>query len=279
MIEMNTLITDKHNQRSTGFPACAHSLERLCCLLFLLTSPLCWGEANTPTRDYKMVDLKNGLTTELLDIGKTSFTFSVKWPLDMEIEMGYLELVGKLDIEERGWCSLKDFHLDPDCKAEDWTAAGPIEINLDQGKATFEALYDAVSWHYMKDMDFSQKAFFAVRVPRHVRIEEGVYLIRGMYEEDDEIDYDEEERAFPIVTPVEWIPAEERTKASALNRETADDRASPPLLAKGEMPKADGAVEGQGEAVSPTGRVWLYASIFLAALCAVFYIVRKRKRT
>ena len=87
------------------------------------------AEANTPTRDYKMVDLKNGLTTELLEVGKTSFTFSVQWPLDREIEMGYLELIGKLDIEKRGWEPLKSLYLDPAYTPNVSSSVRPVKID------------------------------------------------------------------------------------------------------------------------------------------------------
>jgi len=237
---MNTLITDKHNQRSTGFLACVHSLERLCYLFFLFTSPLCWGEANTPTRDYKMVDLKNGFTTELLEIGKTSFTFSVKWQPDMEILNGWLYLVGKPDLEEGGW-NFKTYR----------------EVDQALGKATLEILYKELLPSSGGGPDFSQKGFFSVITPDQRKVVE--------WEDDD--DAEEEEKAPMVVTAEAEVQDGKKDETPSLS------------FVKGKMPKADGTVAGQDEAVSTMSRVWLYASIFLVALCAVFYVVRKKTRT
>ena len=273
---MNTLITDKHNQRNTGFLACVHSLERLCYLLFLLTSPLCWGEVNTPTRDYRMIDLKNGLATEMLEIGKTSFTFSVQWPLDREIEMGHLKLIGKLDIEERGWHELNGLYLDSAHIPQSWTVSEPAELDpihkraqIDhiQGKAIFEIFYAEIPWYYTEwsKEAFEKKAFYAVRVPV---IDDSPYgPAKGKYEEDDETD----------VMEGWWERGIEGIPNNAETEEGKEGELTPPSQTKGKGPKADGAVAGQGEAVSPTSRVWLYASIFLVALCAVFYVVRRKK--
>jgi len=55
-------------------------------LFSLFIIPLCcWGETNTPARDYTMIDVDNGLTSTMSDVGTTSFTFSVEWTLDVEI--------------------------------------------------------------------------------------------------------------------------------------------------------------------------------------------------
>jgi len=142
----------------------------------LLIAPFCClGEINnSPARDYTMVDLKNGLTTEMLEIGKTSFTFSVEWKHGMKFEEDTLFLMGQLlvlDLEEK-WSSVKALYLDPTrwqgrYSASDWYSCFPKEFNLAQRKATFEILYNDLFWHHDKDdkEDFEKKAFFTVRVP------------------------------------------------------------------------------------------------------------------
>jgi len=124
--------------------------------LCLLTSHVI--AASTPTRDYKMVDLKNGLTTELLEIGKTSFTFSVEWPLGMEFEEGTLFLMGQLlvlDLEE--WSFLRALYLDPNrYRDSDCSSCFPVTLNLAQRRATFEILYDDLVWYY----DEEEKKYF-----------------------------------------------------------------------------------------------------------------------
>jgi hypothetical protein len=61
-----------------------------------------------------MVDLQNGLTCKFLEIGTTSFTFSVEWPLDVEIPNG-LRLRGRLDPDDL-WSFMRELVLDPEQK-------------------------------------------------------------------------------------------------------------------------------------------------------------------
>jgi len=159
---------------------------------------------NVPARDYTMVDLKNGLTTELLEIGKTSFTFSVGWQLDMEIDEDTLFLMGKLNIESRGWSFLQALYLDPSRQqgrypASDWHSCFPKEFDLVQRKAIFEILYSEIAWSHLDwgKERFKEKASFAVRVPIITDSPQG--LTRGRYEEDDEQD-EEEENQSPVET-------------------------------------------------------------------------------
>jgi len=145
-------------------------------LLFLLATPLCcFGE-----RNFTMVDLNNGLTTKLLEVGPTSITVSVEWPLDMRPygDVAQFDLMGKTNIEERGWYYLTTINADQP-----------------QGKAIFELLYDYTSWlNFEESLKFGGKVWFAVRVPA----ETGAIVqvgARGMYEEDDEEDDEAFERA------------------------------------------------------------------------------------
>ena len=115
--------------------------------LFLLMPLYCLGEPNKPARDYTMINLQDGLTCTLLDVGTTSFTFSVEWSLETEAPNRWLFLMGKLDLEPEVWSGLIT-----------------LEINPDQGNATFEIRYDALPWYYF-DFErplFEQKAFFSV---------------------------------------------------------------------------------------------------------------------
>jgi len=126
-----------------------------------------------------MVDLHNRLTTKLLDVGTTSMVIYVEWPLDIEVPHGFFDLIGKLDIERRGWHDLTF-----------------LEIDLTQGKATLEVLYSQLSWYYPNDStnefkDFEKKAFFAVRISDQAASPFGPF--RGKYEEDDETDVFDED--------------------------------------------------------------------------------------
>ena len=115
------------------------------CLVFLVIAPLCcWGETRKPARDYTMIDVQNGLNAKLLEIGTTSFTFFVEWPLGMDIESKWMILFGK-------------FHLD-----SGWNGLVTMEIDPLQGNATFEIEYDAVPWSYFETekVKFEQRAFF-----------------------------------------------------------------------------------------------------------------------
>ena len=127
------------------------------------------AETPAPKRDYTMVDLNNRLTTKMLDVGTTSFTFSIEWPLDIKIEYGWLDLIGKLDIQERGWHELTF-----------------LKVDRTQGKATFEIqfcnLWDGAEWAKSSE----KKAFFAVRIP--IPDDSPYGPSKGMYEEDDETD-------------------------------------------------------------------------------------------
>ena len=99
----------------------------------------------TPARDYTMVDVGNGLTSKLLEIGTTSFTFSVEWPLDMKFETGMLDLFGKLN-SDSGWSPLTDV----------------VRVDPSKGNATFEIPYNWLIWHHFESerTKFEQKAFF-----------------------------------------------------------------------------------------------------------------------
>ena len=137
-------------------------------VLSLLAAHICcWGETNSaPAREYTMVDVGNGLTCKLLEIGTTSFTFSVEWPLDMKFETGTLDLFGKLDVRG-GWNPLHEIALHPTKREGDdgRYSRFPVEFDQDQRKATFEIQYNRLLWYIWEREDFEKQAFFHVAIP------------------------------------------------------------------------------------------------------------------
>jgi hypothetical protein len=137
-----------------------------------------------------MIDLKNGLTTKLLEIGKTSLTFSVEWKLGVKYEEDTLSLMGKLNIEEQGWNPVQILYLDPTrCRDNDWTSSFPVAFDPAQRKATFEIPYSHIMWYNDEEEkeDFEKKAFFSVRVPVLTDSPDGTteWLYEGDYDKDE----------------------------------------------------------------------------------------------
>jgi len=227
--------------------------------LNLLIAPLyCWGETPPePTRDYTMVDLHNRLTTKLLDVGTTSITFSVEWPLDVEIDYGWFYLMGKIDIERRGWDFLET-----------------LDADQAQGKTTYEVQYADLSWNYPEDdkVDFTAKAFFAVRIP--IESDSPYGPSKGKYEEDDETDVQEGW----------WLREGNSLSAATANAEVQDaqqDTAQTSLSSRrGKqlgVRNEESGMEGERprEPNAPAGR-WLYLAILPLALAAL-WLMRRRK--
>ena len=227
-------------------------------LLPLLALPLCGlGEALPFERDYTIVDLGNGLITKLMDVGTTSITFSVEWTPNVEIDHRWLYLMGKLDIEERGWHFLTSLEVDH---------------TQDQGNVAFEVLYEEISWTYPgwahEYKDFEKKAFFAVRIPAPSDIPLGVS--RGKYEEDDETDvFDVQEKTD------EETPSAEVKQGEAQGRVAAN---SPNHEGKVELGIGDKELGEEELGIEKEGanRLWLYLAI-LSFILALFYFMRKKK--
>ena len=159
------------------------------CLIPLLLAPLyCLGET---ARDYTMVDLKNGLTTEMLEIGKTSFTFSVEWKLGMKFEEDRLSLMGQLEfVDLKEWNFIRALYLDPTrCRDNDWSSSFPVKFDPVLRKATFEIPYSHIMWHNDEEEkeDFEKKAFFTVRIPVLTDSPYGAteWLYEGDYEKEE----------------------------------------------------------------------------------------------
>ena len=233
-------------------------------LLPLLIAPICClGETSvTPERDYTMVDLHNRLTTKLLNVGTTSMTVYVEWPLNIEIPDGEFCLLGKLDIKERGWYELEG-----------------LDVDKRQGKATFEVLYDKIFWtppeypEYAEDFKgFEKKAFFAIRIPGPPHTRLGASC--GMYEEDDETDvFDvtplkaDGEATLAAVAEKDAPKANQgETQVTSPNREEKSGIKDPAVTV------ADNEPEQQKE----VNRLWLYLTLSFGVLCAAFYFLRKK---
>jgi len=209
-------------------------------LLLLLIMPYCYlGETNTPARDYEMVDMQNRLTYKLLNIGTTSFTFYVEWPLDLEIGGGWLDLFGKL--HEDSW----------------WNPVFCTQIDQSQGNVTLEIPYKRLTW-YLDESDwkyFEQKAFFHFAptppddtgwLPSREEIEEELAKIRA-------------EREGMVKPP----PAENESSGGI------------PAVESGGGFQPSGQADTTGATAGDRRYLWLYTAIALA-LCGVFYFLRKK---
>ena len=227
-------------------------------LAVLCLSAICTTvEANTPTRDYTMVDLHNRLATKMLDVGTTSFTFSVEWPLDIEIESKWFDFMGKLDIEKRGW---------------DYMTF--LEFDQTQGKAIFEFQYDGNLWDYNEEVKVAskKKAFFAVRIP--IPEDSPWGPSRGKYEEDDETDVTR--NALPMLD--EEPSPTVKVEAPVTEKDVA--QVSPPPSRNETTDIVKPAVADTYNETEPPeekpNRLWLYLVLPLGVLGAVVYFMRKK---
>jgi len=210
-----------------------------------------------------MVDLGNGLITQLIDVGTTSITFSVEWTPKVEIDHRWLSLMGKPDIEERGWHFLIELDVD---------------YTQSQGKVTYEVLYDEIFWtppEYAEVFKgFEKKGFFAVRIP--VPPDTFFGVARGKYEEDDEMDVMEGWwlNDTPTATTTEAQDAEQSGVQTSPSATTPADRqaqqTSPHHLGGLETDEELGVEEPQ-----ETNSLWLFAGIIFC-LYAICHFLRKR---
>jgi hypothetical protein len=275
-------------------------------LFFLLTMPLCClaETGKTPAHDYKMVAFNNGLTAELIVIGPTSITFSVERSLDLERdEVTWVSLVGKLDIEKKGWYQLTN-----------------LDFEQLHGKATFEIPYSQLLWYDVDEYKsaFQERAWFALLLPfdqkdNTERAFMGIYSECDNADDESEVEIDEF-RAKVLAREAEehreererFAAAEAKRKelVSRLVHESNEERfaewarldaagateeekkaATDRLVAEFEQRLADAlarlaAEEAEGETVaSPPNRnhLWLYAGILLGTVCIVFYFLRRKK--
>jgi len=117
--------------------------------VFLLFCLFTGKAMTTPARDYTMVNTDNGLTSTILDIGTTSFTFRVEWS-------------GKLEIPGDKWLFLMGRRRVDSV----WNFMTGIEVDPAQGKATIELPYNWLPEEYYDfGKAFKGKAFFHVSAP------------------------------------------------------------------------------------------------------------------
>jgi len=117
-------------------------------LLYLLAGTAIAG-TNAPARDYTMINFDTGLTTTILNVGTTSFTFVVEWSPNVDTPRT-LTLMGRLLPETRGWSGLYELEIDKVQSAVahlDWSSRFPKEVDLKQRKAIFEVLYRVIPWY------------------------------------------------------------------------------------------------------------------------------------
>ena len=268
-------------------------------LFFLLILPLCcFGE-----RDYKMIAQNNGLTAELLAVGPTSLTFSVVRSPDIEKdEVTWVSLIGKLDIEKKGWYQLTN-----------------LDFEQPHGKTIFEVPYSQLIWHNVDEYKsaFEKKAWFSLLLPFDCK-DNTEREFQGMYsegnEENDEaalevdefrakvlareaeenreererfeaaeakknelvsrLVYEHNERLFKELARLAEAGATEAEKETVVSRLVAE---SDQIIADALARLA--AEEAGGEAkASPPSRLWLYVGI-LFALSVLFYLVRRKLKT
>ena len=212
-------------------------------LLLLLIMPYCClGETNKPARDYKMVDMQNGLTTTMLDVGTTSFTFSVEW-------------AGKLEIPDDKWLFLFA-NLNEDSW---WSFEMGIEVDPTLGKAIVEIPYTWLSEEYydFENAHFKGKAFFCVSAPPPD--DEGCLPSREEIEE--ELAKIRAEREGMVKPPL----AEDKSSGGI------------PAVESGGGSQPSGQADTTGATLGSRRYLWLCAGIAFA-LCAVFYFLRKKTR-
>ena len=193
-----------------------------------------------PKHNYSFVDVTNGLHCTLLNVGSTSFTFSVEWSLDLEIPDRWFFLHGKLDMDQVAWDFLTHLNVDPT-----------------QGRATFEIIYDHLPWSSWEESKakLEKQAFFHLIVPDPND--------PGWLPKTPE-DFGEEE-APPVTT----------AEAEARKVEQAEPQAGSVPSCVEKLGMTNDKLETE-EPVK-TNHAWLYLALALCAVCAILYALRKKR--
>ena len=234
-------------------------------LLCLFVSTAIAG-TNVPARDYTMINFDTGLTTTILEVGTTSFTFVVEWSPDVSIPRT-LTLMGRLLPETRGWSSLEELELDKANSAvahlDDWYSRFPVEFDITRRKATFEIPYRVIPWYHMEpeNLKFAQRAFFSVQWP--VESEEEWWNVYGS----------EENEKFGVTAYELGIVK----KMENQKQEQELDEEQTPISNDKTLKIVVTEDEQDNSMASSPNRLWLYAGIVLL-LSAVFYFVRRKTR-
>ena len=227
-------------------------------LCLIISTVIAQETADTPKRDYTMINFNSDLTCTLLEIGTTSLTFSVVWSPEMGTPRT-LDLIGKLHPETRYWGGLYELELDQTQSAfanYGWSSRFPKEVDFSQRKAIFEVQYRVIPWYHMKPESekFAQKAIFSVNFSVSEENWRKIYWGEN---------WEEEERKLSVATAEAEVQGGEKTSPS-----------------QGKFAKQDGVVVGQkkSENKSNPNRLWLYAGILLL-VCVGFYVLRRKLKT
>jgi len=236
------------------------------CLLFASTAI---AETDTPARDYRMVNFDNGITSTMLEIGKTSLTFSVEWSIDTDVSGGTMFLIGKLNAETECWSFLGELVIDPDCYmatvyGEEYVKRRLLEVDLVKRKVVVGILYDHLPWSYFETESsmFTQKAFFSVQ--KSVGSEEEWEATWGA----------DGWATNGVVEAGINAPPVKAKQDVAQTPLPADRHVSPKREGeeKLEMRNEELGIEKQKE----MNRLWLYLAI-LPFILAILYLIRKKK--
>jgi len=215
----------------------------------------CTTAEETPARNYAFVDVKNGLTCTLLNVGTTSFVFSVEWSPDIELHKGIISLMGNFEADTPWWSNLLDLDLNPANRvghyaSDRWRLRFPVEGGIAYGKATFEVLYDELPWYYWEDdkAKLEQQAFFYVIVP----------------DPDD----------------LGWVPSQEEREELRAFEETKRKQGKAQTSPPSHEEKAELGIENEElevEKQETPNRLWLYTALAFF-LFVMFYLVRRKTR-
>ena len=223
-----------------------------------------------PARDYTTVNLDDRLTVTMLNVGTTSFTFSVEWSPDVEFPEGVLNLMSKLDTKEPWWDNAVGLFINPTDRAGDhsneYYSRFPVEGGFTHGKAIFEILDGTFPDLYQEEMALASKITFSVTIP-----DPNFTGLEGIEEKLRKMTPDElqeftkqldEELKAPIKSITEQVTTVEDGQSGAVPPE----------------PPHPGKVEGERprEPNAPVGHAWLYLAI-LPLVLAALWLLRRRK--
>ena len=209
------------------------------------------------TRNYATTNLDERLAVTMLDVGTTSFTFSVEWSPDVEFPERQLYLMSKLDTKEPYWDAIAVLYIDPIDRTEDSPhehySKIPVESGLAHRKAVFEIPDDSFPGLYIEEMTLASKITFSVTIPD------------------------------PNFTGLESIEAEVRAAALAVATAEAEvknaEHAETQVLS---MPSREKQLEKSNEELemedpAKANNVWLYLLVSFCAICVVLYVLRKKR--
>ena len=205
-----------------------------------------------------MIPFPNGPTCTMLEVGTTSITFSVEWPLDIG-PYGTFDLIGKYDSESEDWNGL--IQLDPNpakrtgvyLETDDWYSRFPIKGGVPQKKAIFEVLYADMPWYYIDD-DCPTNPVYSVN-------------------------YDVSEKDWRKVYWKDYKGEDDERHVDTTRVTVQGSNAASSSPVKKPIAVQDGTVEqdSQDEAVSAPNRLWLYLSGLPVVLAALYFVRRKRQ--